>query len=269
MANGKRTNKLGALSIWPADRLPGRSRFSLENLALLVRIVLALRNLPVVRLDPGSGVESRVVRRHLERRSSGLRTANQAATVLVIPPAAGAYPAGAEKQTLRRMCRKAEKLGIQCRLVTEAGERRRLLTRAFVHEQTNANPLYRHADPNIEDLLDIDLWIVACSRSGTPLVLSVTPVGGNSAALRYFRTLEASEDATLARYLLTAHLVEELRLREVRYLVDIVRPDKLNSGLRHFASMVGFTVARATFCAASPTILIQGAAEASDRCHRR
>jgi hypothetical protein len=245
--NSKRTNNPGALCAWPTTEGLRRSRFSLGKLALLARLMLALRTLPVLLLDLGTGVETRCLRKRLGQRTLGLRLAiHLAITVLVIPATASAYTMGAEKQTLRRMCRKAEKQGVQCRRVIDAGERRALLERAIVHEQTNPNPLYRRADPNTADLLDIDHWMVAHSRDGTPLVLSVTPIGGNCAALRYFRTLEASDEATLARYLLTAHLVEELRQREVAYLVDIAPPHDLTSGIRHFASMVGFTVARAT-----------------------
>ena len=230
-------------------RVFGRYRALLGGLALLPRLprlAQTLRDVPVLELDLGSGLESRALRKRLTRHSLGIRTAIlQAVSVLIIPAAAGAYTAGATKQTLRRMCRKAEKVGIQCRRVTNDSERRALLARAVVHEKANPNPLYRRSNPDTADLLDFDLWIAAYSQSGTPLALSVTPVGGNCAALRYFRTLEASKDATLARYLLTAYLVEELRQRQVRYLVDIVHPVRLNSGLRHFASMVGFTVARA------------------------
>jgi hypothetical protein len=247
MTQDEQTIDLHDLPAWPVARPQRKFRAILRKLALLPRLARASRSLPVLRLDPGSMDEGHVLRRRLRARSLGLRTAiHQAVTVLIIPATAGAYTAGAAKQTLRRMCRKAEKLGIQCRRVTDAGERRALLARAIVHERTNPNPLYRRADPDTADLLDVDLWIAAYSRSGTPLVLSVTPIGGNCAALRYFRTLETSQEATLARYLLMAYLVEELRQQGMRYFVDTTHPVKLNKGLRHFASMVGFTVARAT-----------------------
>ena len=242
MANGT----MGALSDWPTIEGLARSRFGLGKLTLHTRLMLALRRLPVLQLDLGSGRQHHLLRSWLQRRLLGLRLpTRQAITVLAIPAAPGAYMEGSTKQTLRRMCRKAEKLGIQCRPVTDNDERRALFAQAITFEQNNPNPLYRCATPGIDDLLEIDLWLAAYSQSGTPLALSVTPIGGNCAALRYFRTLEAGEEATLARYLLTAHLVEELRQREVPYLVDIAPPHSLTSGLRHFARMVGFTVARA------------------------
>lgn len=237
-----------ALSSWPTARPSGVVLGSLGKLPLFMRHVYRLLTVPTLQLDLGPSAEMHGLRRYLRPRLLGLRIpVYRSVTVLVIPEASGAYMQGPSKQTLRRMCRKAEDLGVQCRHVTDADERRALLEQGIAQEQNHPNPLYRRANPDISDILDVDLWIAAYDRNGRPLALSVTPIGRNCAVLRYFRTLEASNDATLARYSLTAVLAEELCQRGVRYLVNTLPPHKLNASLRHFANMVGFTVARATF----------------------
>ena len=179
----------------------------------------------------------------LNRRSFGVRTAlHQAASVLSIERRGDPLSA-AKFSTLRRMTRKAEKLGITCRIVPEE-ERDGVLAEAIAFEKNHPDPRYRRAEPKTADLRGVALWIAANSASGEPLVLSVTPVSGNAALLRYLRTLSTGEKTTLARYALTAELVRQLNKRRVRYLVDNVSPISVSSTLRHFATMVGFRIVR-------------------------
>ena len=143
------------------------------------------------------------------------------------------------------MCRKAVKRGIHCRSVLDHKERQRLVRLAVEYERHHADVRYRRKHPIVSDLEGAGVWLVAHADEQRPIVLSVTPVAGNTAALRIFRTLESSQEATLARYLLTAYLIDELAERGTRYLVDITHPIFIPSGLHHFAAMLGFEVGRA------------------------
>jgi hypothetical protein len=153
--------------------------------------------------------------------------------------------ADARFATLRRHDRKARRAGITCREVPQA-EREALLAEAVRFEIEHPDLRYRREKPKTDGLLAAGLWMVAESADGTPLVLSVTPISGNAALLRYMRTMSDHPDTRLARYALTAQLVRELRRRHVSYLVDNVSPISLPSALRQFATMTGFRIVRAT-----------------------
>jgi hypothetical protein len=111
-------------------------------------------------------------------------------------------------------------------------------------ERTHPDATYRTRDPGNDDLLDYQLWLVARAADGRPLLLSVTPVDGELAMLRYFRTLGWGEEQSQARYLMTEILVERLVSLGVRYLVDGSNLFWLPDGLRHFQKMMGFHIVR-------------------------
>jgi hypothetical protein len=242
------SNELRRLCGMHADRYTGTRSIHPRRLAWLGRIVLLVRRVPFVELRLGVNEEGRLIRKHIERRSLGLRTVlHEAASVLEIPPEPGLYQQGSKRQTLRRMCRKAAARGITCRSVETLEERQRLVELAIAFEQCHPDLRYRREYQNTSQLKDASLCVAAYAANGRALVVSVNPIAGETAALRFFRTLESSEDATLARYLLTAFLVDELAGAGVRNLVDVTHPIFIGSGLQHFANMVGFSIKRAIF----------------------
>lgn len=212
-----------------------------------------MRQVPSVELHLGVSDEGGLIRNFIERRSFRLRTAlHQAVFVLEIPSEPGRYQRGSNRQTLRRMCRKAAARGIACRVVETLEERRRLVELAAAFERHHPNSRYRRECPNTSQLEGASLCVAAYAANGRALVVSINPVAGGTAALRFFRTLESSEDATLARYLLMAFLVDELAGAGVQNLVDIAHPISISSGLQHFGMMVGFSIKRA--CLQKPAL---------------
>jgi hypothetical protein len=93
-------------------------------------------------------------------------------------------------------------------------------------------------------LLSYDLWPAAYSAEGRPLLLSVTPIDGDFALLRYFRAIGFGEEQSNARYLMTEVLAERLVAQGVRYLIDGAFVSELPDRLRHFQQMIGYHTAR-------------------------
>ncbi len=158
---------------------------------------------------------------------------------LNLPCEAGQYSLGAARQTLRRKVRQAKRLGVRWAEVTDPAERRRLLAAADEQERCHPDETYRNLSPDNNCLLGFELWLAAYSADGHPLLLSVTPVEGEYALLKYFRTLGVGDEFSNARYLMTEVLVENLIARGVRFLVEggsLAIPN----GLRHFQRMLGF-----------------------------
>lgn len=229
-----------------ADKFVGKRSLSPAHLYLLGRIWLALLVVPTVRLRleaVESGSEAHFFHRWLGRTNFGLRTLlHKAGSVLHLERRADALE-GSRFATVRRMERKAAKLGVTCREV-RPDERERLLQKAVEFEQSHPDVRYRRERPNVDGLRSVGLWVVAVSVEGEPLALAITPVSGNAALLRYMRTLGFGKQSTVGRYALMAELLRILARRRVRYLVDNVSPLSLQSSLRHFATMTGFRIVR-------------------------
>jgi hypothetical protein len=204
------------------------------------------RRLPVLRVYPTETAEGRAVRRALSRGAPNLHPPprHTVSGAISVPADPAEYVSGSAKQTLRRKVRAAEKRGVTWEHVTDPVLRRDLVRIADEHERNNPRERYRATEPDNEDLLDYDLWLLARSSDGEPLLLSVTPIDDGVGALRYFRTLTAHESGSDARYLMTRVLVDELSRRGVHHLVDTTISMHLSHGLRHFQRMVGFRLLR-------------------------
>lgn len=206
----------------------------------------AVRSLPVIDARPSSDTAGgRAIRSTLSMRGPlGLPARTMGTAALAVPADPEDHVTGRSAQTLRRKIRAAERAGVTVRSVTDPAERRRLVAQADDAERNHPDPAYRVASPCNSDLLDHDLWLVAFDADGTPLLLSVTPVDGELATLRYFRTLGSGPAHSDSRYLMTHALVAELSRRGVRWLLDTDPPGMQKNGLRHFQRMVGFRYAR-------------------------
>jgi hypothetical protein len=219
-------------------------RFLLRHPVRSARARTALRRLPRLVAELPDEGEARGIRLHLWRPPLSRWTTEGATGVLPVPSTPEEYRLGASKQTLRRKVRAAEKAGVTWRRIDDPGERQRLLDFVERYEREQAPADYRVTLPVLDDLPDYALWLAAFSREGAPLLLSVTPVHGDWALLRYFRSLADTDDASTARYLMTQVLVDHLVAAKVRWLADSVSPLRLTNGLRHFQRMVGFRLAR-------------------------
>lgn len=205
----------------------------------------ALRQLPCIAAAPSESPGGRAVRRVLAARVTyGVPARLLGTAVLEVPADPVDYLRGRRAQTLRRRVRSAQRRGLRTRKVVEAAERQQLLALANRAERDHRDPAYRVAAPDNGDLLDHELWVVVEDPEARTLLLAVTPVDGELATLRYFRTLGWDQAHSDARYLATVALVEELARRGVRYLLDTATPAEQTNGLRYFQRMVGFRYAR-------------------------
>ncbi|GAB3249006.1 hypothetical protein [Nocardioides dilutus] len=220
-------------------------RYLLRHPLRLWGAVRATLRLPVVEARPSDIPGGRAIRATLDARGP-LRVPARllGSAMLAVPDDPRDHVTGRRAQTLRRKIRAAERAGVTCRSVTDADERLRLLALANRAEQNHPDDTHRVATPDNDDLLDHDLWLVAVDGDGEPLLLSVTPVDGELATLRYFRTLGRSTVHSDSRYLMTHALVAELSRRGVRWLIDTEPPGAQKNGLRHFQRMVGFRYGR-------------------------
>jgi hypothetical protein len=229
-----------------AEAGAGTVPFLLRNPQRTLAAGIATLRLPARKARLGDGPAARIIRWTLDRHVlPGVPIGATGVGMLEIPERAEEYVVGSSKQTLRRKIRAAEKAGITFRPVDDPDERRSLVDRARQAEIAHPDETYRSASPNVDDLLDYDLWLLAVSRDGDPLLLSVTPTDGEWALLRYFRTFGQGDEYSNSRYLMSRALVEALSARGVRYLIDTFHPMRLPNGLRHFQRMVGFRIVRA------------------------
>lgn len=217
-------------------------RWLLRHPRRAVAAVRAMRALPELVAAPSSTVEGQAICTALSRSGALRSVAHRMTTVLALPKDVGEYTAAPGRQTLRRKMRLAERRGITWMAVTDVMQRRRLLEIADERERQHPEPQYRKASPDNRGMLPLGLWLVAYANDGRPLMLAVAPIDGRWAALRYFRTLESSDDASVARYLMSAVLIEQVAARGAAYLVDPESPLKLPEGLRHFQKMLGYSL---------------------------
>lgn len=221
------------------------ARYLVRHPVALWRAVQAIRALPVVDADPSSTPGGGAVLDVVGRRGPlGTPARILGNAVLRVPEDPDEHLVGSSAQTLRRKIRLAERAGTTWHRVAGPAEKHRLLELANDAERRHADPRYVVPDPDNDDLLEHDLWLVAEDAEGTPILLSVTPVDGRLATLRYFRTLGSGPAFSDARYLVTHALVRELSALGVRWLLDTEPPGAQTNGVREFQRMVGFRYVR-------------------------
>jgi hypothetical protein len=222
----------------------GSSLWFLRHPWVLLRVAALALRLPLLRLRPSSSVEAQLSARRLQRsRFARATVIQEIRSVLALPTDGTPYDQGRARATQRRKPRAAVKHGVTTRLVTDPAERRALFARSMAYLREHPDATYRITTPKNDDLFEVGLWMAAF-QDDRPLLLTVIPVDGEFATLRFFRTMESGPAASSARYLVTGVLAEELAGRGVRYLCDTVNPLRQEPGLLHFARMVGFRMAR-------------------------
>lgn len=245
-----------SLSRYYADRYDSDLHpvhYAIRHPLLTVGALAAVARLPVydarLSTEHAAGVIYDAVARSL---AWGIPVGTTGMSVLAIPEDFSTYDFGPTKKTLRRKSRRARRRGVTSRLVSEPGERRKLLDLAWVAETGHPDSRYRRESPNFSDLEDLDPWLAAFDAAGRPLLLAVTPTDGEWALLHYFRTLGRGPEFSDSRYLMSGDLVRALSDRGVRYLVDARHPLGLPNGLRYFQRLVGFRIARITASRTTP-----------------
>jgi hypothetical protein len=222
------------------DSESSRLLFLLRHPVWSVASLRALRRLERLAASPADTVEGRKIRWGLECLSGPLH----AVAISVVPDSPAQVGQGAHNQTLRRKVRSANRRGITCVLVDDRAERDRLYAAAAEYEQCHPMAAYRNAEPDNADMFDFGLWMAAYAADGRPLLLTVAPVDGEWAMLRYFRTIGSGEEQSDARYLAHYALVTQLAGMGVRYLFDVTSLASLPKGLRHYQRMVGFHIVK-------------------------
>ncbi len=212
---------------------------------LSVRALNHFLRLPKLVAELSSSAGGQAIWEGLGRDRPAIATpVHRAASVLVLPERPGEYAQGRRRQTLRRKCREAERRGVRWAVVTNATERKRLVSLADRRDRSHPRDEYRVLEGSRRGLLVHPLMLAGYAEDDRPILVSITPTDGKWAVLQYFRTLEDTPEASAARYLLTNALAEQLVIRGVKYLADNSSPMGINSGLRHFQRMLGFRIFR-------------------------
>lgn len=235
--------ELGDLCSVRADKYTGSRTINAEHLKLLGRIGKLSLKLPRETVFVDDDPIGREIIKSLARPRVSTPI-HELTSALELPADAATFTEGPSKQTLRRMSRKAEKLGVTWRVLETFDERREILERGDDYERTEAREAYRHAVVDNSDTFTYDTWMASYSATGEPLMISVTGISGDVATLRYFRTMHNSNEATWGRYLMTTQVVNAAVERGCKVLIDPTSPMALTKGLRHFAKMVGFELRR-------------------------
>jgi hypothetical protein len=209
-------------------------------LALVATVRLPSRTLRLSAASDGAALHRALSRPTLFHAPLGAT----GVSVLPVPSNSADYVHGSGRQTLRRRLRSARRSGVTCRSIDAQEEREALLELANQAERLHPNPRYRIDRPANADLLQYDLWLGAFSAQGQPLLLSVTPIDGEWALLRYFRTLGRGPQQSDSRYMMCVEVVQALSNRGVRYLVDTWHPGEIPEGLRQFQRLVGYRIMR-------------------------
>jgi hypothetical protein len=225
----------------------GRLRTMAAHPAGLVRAWRAISRLPILDAALCTSDEAQLVRQGLLRTKKIARALVRGTTaVLQIPEEGDSYLLGSNesKRSLRTKVRRAERCGFTTSSPSSRDERFELLRLSDAFERAHPDPIYRNTSPRTEYLADIRTWLVARDATGKPLLVAVVPFDGDWGVLEYFKTLENSDDARLARHWLSAMLVQHLSDLGVRYLADVSGPVGLPTGLRSFQRRLGYRLVR-------------------------
>ncbi|WP_433801316.1 hypothetical protein [Actinomycetospora sp. CA-084318] len=156
-----------------------------------------------------------------------------AVSVLELPESVEDYLRGRSKQALRTNSRRAREAGVTCRRMGRVEAEVRLAALLRARDEEDLLPEVRG------DLVAgvVQAWVARDADDATE-VIALTSVDGTFARLDLMLSAPDRESGP-ARYLLSAHLVEELIARGVRHLaVDTAL--WLDAGLRHFQRLLGF-----------------------------
>ncbi|WP_375388252.1 hypothetical protein [uncultured Amnibacterium sp.] len=241
------------------DRSGSQLRHVLTHPRNTVALLRTIRALPAVEVRLPGGPQADAIRAQLGRAWLRRGALAGATSVLGLPERAEDYARGSSgsRYTLRKRSRAASELGVLVERVDDAEARRALCAVADAYERVNPRAASRNEAADNSDMMTHRFWFVA-RVDGRPVVLAVLPAEGEWAAMRYFRTLEESEVATLARYLLMREIVTALVAHGVRAVVVGLGPHRMGNGVRQFQRMMGFRIVRLRVVRASPREVRRG-----------
>ncbi|SPM41969.1 hypothetical protein MNAB215_4187 [Mycobacterium numidiamassiliense] len=225
----------------------GRVRIIARNPSQLLHAWRAISELPVLEAKLSTSAEAAAVRRGLLRTNAAVRGLIRGTTaVLQIPEDGASYLVGSNesKRSLRTKMRRADRQGFTVSMPVSREERLELLRLSEAYERNHPDPTYRNDKPRLDHLEEIRTWLVARDATRKPLLVAVVPVDGDWGVLAYFKTLESSDSARLARHWLSGVLVQHLSEIGVRYLADESSPVGLPTGLRSFQRRLGYRLVR-------------------------
>lgn len=205
-------------------RLATRPRRSL-------RAALTVARLPRLGVRLSHDPAGRVIREQLDKRSLGVPVGRIARAALLLPEDTDGYLRGRHRQALRTNLKRAGELGISCRVLApgeELARRSEELARA------------RGWDPRLTTP-DVPAreFVLAEDPAGSTLAMTVVIADVECAYLAYFIAMEPSRPHSLARYALSADLVERLIRRDVRILL-VEGTLWASTGVQYFQRRLGF-----------------------------
>lgn len=192
------------------------------------RIVSTLPRVDVRLSDSPAGA---VIRQQLDKRAMGLPVGRLARAALLLPDDPADYYRGKARQALRTNLNRAGEAGIVCRRLDpgeELDRRSVALDRARGWDPRTTTP----AVPERE-------FVLAEDPEGRTLGISVAIADVECAYLAYLIASEPSGAAGLARYALSAELVERLIERRVRILL-VEGTLWASPGVQYFQRRLGF-----------------------------
>lgn len=223
-----------ARALWQERRSPARLlHVGWRERRRLPPAFRALTRLPRLSLALSSSPEGVDIERKLRGRCGGVPN-RVALAVLAIPEEPEHYLVGRSRQALRTNCTRARQAGVTCRASASSGE---------AQEQASALLRRRGQDAVLASALDdiesgrSETWLAETAGETVALALTTTDRSLSRLELLFAAAEGGGQDA---RYLLSAHVVQQLSRRRVRHLVvETVLLDP--PGLRHFQQRLGFT----------------------------
>ena len=228
-----------------AGRSESQLKYVLRHPVATAATLRAIRDLPELRIQLSAGGQGAAIREQLDLARLRRNVLAGATSVLGLPERAEDYSRGSSGSTyaIRKRGKVAQDLGVRIEPVDTAEQRLHLCGVADAYERVNPREASRNERADNSDMLDHRYWFVA-QVDDRPVGLAVLPADGQWAAMRYFRTLEVSDVATLARYLMMQEVVSTLVGNGVRMVVVGLGPHRMNNGVRQFQRMMGFRVVR-------------------------
>jgi hypothetical protein len=226
----------------PPHRHPrwGAAWVAARHPVLLGRAVRAIRQLPTVDVELSDSPLGRRLRRQLRGRIGVLSTARYARAVLPLPTDPAEYLRGRSRQALRTNLNAArDRYGISCGQIQDLDEQRARFIELLTERRWGSDPLRRLAlEHGVEPGLGCCYAAVGADHRTKALV--VTFEDEVCARLVWMMATPDQEQASAARYALSAHLAEALIDRGVRVLFVLEAPSS-SAGVRYFQERLGYS----------------------------
>ncbi|HEX8123178.1 MAG TPA: hypothetical protein VF549_18140 [Solirubrobacteraceae bacterium] len=197
----------------------------------------ALRGAPSVHLAIGTGPTADEIWERTGPWFCMHRARRPARAVLVLPSDPDEYLRGKARQALRTNVSRAKKVGIECRELRDAGEKRAALTRHMATRGEGGDVV-----AEFERIYRLQLEaaeVHVAERDGDVEAFSAVFTSGEAAYLVYLRAGVDRERSSAARYALSTHVTQHLIRRGVRGLISGSALG-VDSGTAYFQQRLGY-----------------------------